>query len=98
MIEAVKIAARVAIIAGVTIAILAVFAGIIALISSLIGEVDYGLVTNAISKGKAFVNYYMGGYTPLVNLGLTLVFIRFAAVPLLKVGFIATKWILTVNK
>lgn len=98
MFDAIKIAARVAIIVAVNALVIGIFVSFIGAIGNLIGQSNINLVVQAIGKGKAFVNYYMGGYAALLTLGFSLLTLKFVAIPLVKVELMAFKWILTINK
>lgn len=92
MADWVKMAAKVAIIAAVTAAIVALFTGVV------IPELDLTTFITAIGKGKAIVNYYAGWLVPILNLGLFFLGLKYIVFPafwLLAIGF---KWVLKVNE
>lgn len=92
MIDAVKMAAKVALIAVVTGLIVAAFTGI------QIPTLNMPLFVSAIGKGKAIVAYYAGWMLPILELGLVFLALKYIVVPTLYFGFIAIKWILKVNE
>lgn len=94
MVDALKIAAKVAIIAAVTGIIIALFTG------AIFPAVNLTPIRNAVGFGRAMYEYYCGGagISILINLGMWLLVMRYIGVPTVKLGFIAFKWIMAVNK
>lgn len=92
MIDAVKMAAKLALIAVVTGLIITAFAGI------QVPQVNLPLFITAIGKGKAIVAYYAGWLTPLLTLGILFLSLKYLIIPTLYFGFIAIKWVLKVNE
>lgn len=88
----VKIAAKTALIAVITTAILAIFLNV------QVPVFNVNLVVQAIGKGRALVSYYCGPFITLVDIGLWLLGIRYVALPALHMGLLAVKWILKVNE
>lgn len=88
----VKIAAKTALIAVITGAILLVFANV------QVPVFNVQLVVNAIGKGRAIVQYYCGPFITLVDIGLWLMGIRYVAIPTLHFSLLAVKWVLKVNE
>lgn len=93
MLDALKIAAKVAIIALSTTAVIAVVIGAL----NILPAVDVGLITNGIGKGKAILDYYMPNYGILLTVAIALVTLKFIAIPTLQITAIAWKWIIKVN-
>lgn len=92
MMDAIKMAAKVAVVAAATGLIIAVFTGI------TLPEVNVVAFANALAKGYAVVSYYAGWLMPILNLGVLMLSLRYIALPTLYLGLIALKWILKVNE
>lgn len=93
MVDALKIAVKVAVIAVVMIAVFAVFANI------AIPTIDTTLyIVPAIAKGKAIIEFW-GGSIMLQWLGLAFVLLGVrVGILTFKIAMIAVKWILKVNE
>lgn len=90
--EYIKIAAK-------TVAIVAGTAIILAFLGSLdMPTFNTDLLVTAIGKGKAILEYYIGDFIPLFNIGLILLGIRFVIIPGTKLALIAYKFIVKVNE
>lgn len=92
MVDAIKMAAKIAVVAVATGLVIAVFTGI------TLPEVNVVKFAEALSKGYAVVNYYAGWLMPLLNLGVLMLALRYVALPTFYLGIIAIKWILKVNE
>lgn len=87
----VKMAAKVAVIAVATGIIIAVFNNI------QVPTPDLQAFGQAVGMGKAFVNYWVPGLLPFVNLFIGLVLLDFA-LKTAYIGLIAIRWVLKVNE
>lgn len=92
MADAIKMAAKIALIALVTGAIVAVFTGIV------VPEIDLTTFITAIGKGKAIIYYYADWLVPILNLGIVILALRYLALPTLSLAMIAYKWLFKVNE
>lgn len=90
--DAIKMAAKAALIGVITAAIIAVFVNV------QVPVFNVNLVVQAIGKGRAIVQYYCGPFITLVDIGLWLLGIRYVAIPALHFGLLAVKWVLKVNE
>ena len=87
----IKMAAKIA-------AIVAGAALIIVLLSQItMPAFDVTLLTSAIGKGKAILDYYLGSASGLFYLGVGLLTIRFVFIPTLRLSLLALRVILKTN-
>lgn len=93
MVEALKIAAKVAVIAVVTALVIGILNGVV------MPAIDTTPIVNAIGVAKAVYEYYCGGIISIIiNVGIFLITLRYIVIPGIKMAFIAIKWIMSVNK
>lgn len=93
MVDALKIAAKVAVIAVVTGLVIGLLSGIV------IPSVNLNPIREGIGFAKAIYEYYCGGFIgAIITLGIALLALRYIAIPTVKMAFIAIKWIMSVNK
>lgn len=85
--------------AAKTVALVAAVAIIVAVLLSItMPTFDPTLLTTAVGKGKAILNYYVGDFMPLFNVGLGLLGFRFIIIPGCKLALIAYRIIMKVNE
>lgn len=59
---------------------------------------DLTLLIQAVGKGKAILQFYVGDFMPLLVLGFGLLTVRFIGIPAVRLAVYAFKWILKVNE
>lgn len=91
MVDAIKIAAKVALIAVITVGIVALFT------TPIIPGVNLTEFNQAISTGKAIVEYWVPGFNIWLYVAFALLGFRLALWTA-QLGFIAIRWILKVNE
>lgn len=91
MVEALKIAAKVALIAIVTAGIVALFAGLV------IPEVNLIPLENAVATGKAIMGYWFPEFGIWLIVGFVLLSFRISLLAF-QLGILAVKWIFKVNE
>lgn len=93
MSDAIKIAVKTALIAGVMLSAIAIINAI------TLPAIDFTIFRTAIGHGKAIVNYY-GGTTlnVLFTIGLSLLTLKYVVGPMLAISSIAIRWIFKVNE
>lgn len=86
-----KIAIKVGLIATISASLIAVFSSII------IPEPDFSIVTQAVSKGYAFLNYWVPGASVVIPVAVGLLSVQLAIL-IFQFAMIGVRWILKVNE
>lgn len=87
----VKMAAKVALIAVITVAILAIFANV------QIPNLDFTAFGTALGKGLAIVYHWVPGSNVIVPIAITMLGIQLA-IMLFEFAMIAVRWVMKVNE
>lgn len=90
--DLVKIGVKTALVAVIMLAAAALLSGIV------IPTIDLTPLENAVCKGMAIIDYYTAPYSWLVTIGITLLGIKYVAIPLYYVASITWRWIMKVNE
>lgn len=90
--DVVKIAVKTALIVGIMAAALLLLNGVV------IPTINVQPLAEALGHGLAIVTYYCGPFTGLITLWITLLGIKYVAIPTYKVAMIAVRWIMKVNE
>lgn len=86
-----KMAAKIALIAVVTAAVIAVFSLV------QIPTPDFTQFSQAISMGKAFIAYWVPGYNVILTFGIAMLALQVAVLGA-RLALIAYRWIFKVNE
>lgn len=93
MADFVKIAAKIALIAVVMGAGIAILGGIV------IPTINVEPLAVAVGKGKAILDYYLtGGFGILFIVGMALIVLKYVLMPGLKAASIVWRWVFKVNE
>ena len=93
MADFVKMAAKLALIAGVMAAAILILGGIV------IPTINLGPIAEAVGHGKAIIDYYLtGGFGVLFTAGVALLAIKYIILPTFMVVSIVWRWIFKVNE
>lgn len=93
MAEFVKMAAKLALIAGVMAAAILLLGGVV------IPTINMAPIAEAVGHGKAIIDYYLtGGFGVLFTAGMALLAIKYIILPTFMVVSIVWRWIFKVNE
>lgn len=91
MVDALKIAAKVALIVVITGAIIALFTGLV------IPSINLVPLAEAVGKGKAIINYWLPDMYIWLTLGIAIIILEVGVLGV-RLALIAVKWIMKVNE
>lgn len=93
MADFVKMAAKLALIAGVMAGIALLLTGVV------IPTINLAPLAEAVGHGKAILNYYLtGGFGALFTAGVALLLIKYVVFPTVMVLSIVWRWVFKVNE
>lgn len=93
MADYIKMAAKLALIAGVMAGAIAILSGVV------IPTIDLAPLIEAVGHGKAILNYYLtGGFGVLFTAGVSLLTIKYVVIPTFFVISIVWRWVFKVNE
>lgn len=92
MVDAIKIAARLALLASVPVAVLLIMNNLV------LPNLGLDVFETAVGKGKAILSYYAGWASPILTVGFFLLGLHYIVMPTVKWAIIAVMWGLKINE
>lgn len=92
MVDAIKIAVKIGLVALITAAVLVLFTQV------TFPAFDTSILVQAVGKGKAILSFYVGDFMPLLALGFGLLTVRFIGIPAVRLVLLVFRWTLKVNE
>lgn len=92
MVDAIKIAVKIGLVALITAAVLVLFTQV------TFPAFDTSILVQAVGKGKAILSFYVGDFMPLLALGFGLLTVRFIGIPAVRLALLVFRWTLKVNE